>query len=189
MNYTVEFVTNVINEEVAKAGNQSKLAERVGLDKSSISKWKRGVALPSPETFFKYFPDSLNNVPKNEPIMRPVHVAAKPVNRVKKPAVETIYISDHKEEMMDAFCGELRVQLREIYKGCYVRVGSMDYHNILVISIEKVLGYGRDRQRMFFRKVYPDPIDHIYLDKDWLKVVKKNFITSADSWIIKQFKS
>ena len=85
MNYTPELVSQVIEKKVAQYGNQSRVAKATGLCASTLSKWRHGQLLPSPETFFKYFP-------VEEP---------KCVERPKQIPVESIFVADHRQEMMD----------------------------------------------------------------------------------------
>ena len=176
MNYTQELVISTIENQAAEVGNYSKLAKKVGISQSTLSKWRRGQLIPQPETFFKYFP-----------IEEP-----KTTSRPRKPAVETIFIANNSnDEIIRALCGEIKEKLAKQFRRCHVRVGTLDYHNVLVVSIEKKRNYyigGHQPREYYFRQVYPDPIDHAYLDPDWAKVVASNFTKAADKWLLKQFK-
>lgn len=176
MTYTPEYVVETIRNRIEEAGNQKILAEEVGINQTTLSKWKNGKQLPTPETFFKYFP-----LPEERVTSRP-----------KQPAVETMFIANNaNDEIIKALCWEIKQRLIATYKRCHIRICTLDWHNVLVISIEKkrkYFSFGSTQSEYFFRQVYPDPIDHAYLDTDWAKVVVSDFTKKADKWLLKQFK-
>ena len=181
MNYTQDYVIETLEVLAEKMGSYSKLAEWAGICKSTLSNWKNGKQLPSPETFFKYFPFCQEEETPEEP------EEPKQTSRRKQPTPETVHIQNHADEMMNILCAEILGTLRGIYKRSYIKVATIDYNSVLTISL--IRSFGSYTSKLYFTKVYINPVDHAYLDPDWAKVVISDFTKSVDTWILRQFKS